>query len=51
MKRNNLIALALELAGVLVATVSAGAINIALGGCVLGAGLVCFGIAFEEGDG
>jgi hypothetical protein len=50
MKRNNIIATCLEVSGLLVATVSLGIVSIPLGGCVLGAGLLLFGMAFEEGS-
>ena len=51
MKNNNIIAFALEAAGVVIATVAVGLVNVTAGGCVLAVGLSSFGIAFEEGDG
>ena len=50
MKNNNLIAFLLEATGIGIATISLGIVNLSLGGCVLAAGLISFGIAFEQGD-
>lgn len=50
MTPRNIVATLLEATGVIIATVSLGALNPTLGGCVLAAGLVCFGIALEEDD-
>jgi hypothetical protein len=50
MKKNNIIALVLEGLGLTIATISLGVVDISLGGCVLAAGLISFGIAFEQGS-
>lgn len=50
MKKNNIIAFILEASGVIIATVSAGLVNLTAAGCVLAAGLISFGLAFEQGD-
>ena len=50
MKKNNVIAFAFESVGVVIATLSVGLVNVTAGGCVLAAGLILFGISFEEDD-
>jgi hypothetical protein len=50
MKKFNLIALALEAAGILVGTFAGARIDLSLGGFILAVGLVLFGLALEKAD-
>lgn len=50
MNKSRIVALALQAGGVVVASVSAAAVHVALGGAVLACGMLAFGIAVERGE-
>ncbi len=50
MKKYNVIALALEAAGIVVGSAAGARIDVSLGGFILAAGLVAFGVAWERAE-